>query len=130
MEYLKCNFSDKVNKNEGLNIDETKIGRSRNFRYLNSIDQDDRELIKDVTNRIKTSWVKQKGASRVLYDCRMPFALKDKFYRTVVRPALMYGSEYWVIQKQYTQKMGVAEMRMLRWMLNVIRKDQLRHKLI
>lgn len=74
---MNCNFSDKTCKNkEGVRMDLIKIGRSRSFWYLDSIIQDHRKLMEDVTNRIKVGWVKWRGASRVLCDCRIPLRLK------------------------------------------------------
>lgn len=56
---MNCNFSDKTSKNkEGVRMDLIKIGRSRSFWYLDSIIQDHRKLMEDVTNRIKVGWVK------------------------------------------------------------------------
>lgn len=36
----------------------------------------------------------------------MPIKLKGKFYKTVVRPAMFYGSEYW--DRCQTQKRGLG----------------------
>ncbi|XP_019257694.1 PREDICTED: uncharacterized protein LOC109235903 [Nicotiana attenuata] len=43
------------------------------------------------------------------------FAL-GKFYRAVVRPAMLHGAESWPVKKSHVQKVRVAEMTMLRWM--------------
>jgi len=45
---------------------------------------------------------------------KIPIRLKGKFYETVVRPAMMYGSKCWVGYKTMERKMSVVEMRMLR----------------
>ncbi len=37
-------------------------------------------------------------------------------YKTVVRPAMMYGAETWAVKKAQEKKLDVAEMRMLTWM--------------
>ena len=64
-------------------MDDIKVG-SRNFWYSGSIIQDNEKLIEDITTRINARWVKQKGASGVLCNRRIPLKLKDKFYRTVL----------------------------------------------
>ena len=45
--------------------------------------------------------------------------LKGKVYRTVVRPALLYGAVTWAT----TRGQEVNEMRMLRWMCGVTRRE-------
>ncbi|WAH45030.1 hypothetical protein NZD89_29235 (plasmid) [Alicyclobacillus fastidiosus] len=92
--------------------------------------QKDGEIHEDVTHRIKTGWLKWRNASRVLCDSKIPLKLKGKFYRTAIRPALLYDSKCWAVKYQHEQKTSVAEMRMLRWMCGHIRKDKIRNKVI
>lgn len=33
----------------------------------------------------------------------MPLRNKSKFYRTIVKPAIMYMSKYWAIKKQHNK---------------------------
>ena len=56
----------------------------------------------------------------------MPLSLKGKFYRTAVRPFLLYGTECWANKKQHTQKISIAEMRILRWICGKTRMDKVR----
>lgn len=46
----------------------------------------------------------------------------------VVRPVLLYGAVCWGTRKREDQAMAVTEMRMLRWMLSLIRKDRVRNE--
>ena len=55
---------------------------------------------------------------------------QGKVYRTVVRPALMYGAETWALKKAQENKLEVAEMRMLRWMCGVTKLDKIRNERI
>ena len=54
--------------------------------------------------------------------------IKGKVYRTVVRPALMYGAETWALKRAQEKKLEVAEMRMLRWMCGVTKLDKIRNE--
>ncbi|KAM1624497.1 hypothetical protein ACFX2K_022671 [Malus domestica] len=58
----------------------------------------------------------------------MPLKLKGKFYRTTIRSAMLYGIECWAVKHQHVHKMGVAEMRMLRWMCGHMRNDKIRNE--
>jgi hypothetical protein len=54
----------------------------------------------------------------------VPQRLKGKFYRTAIRPALLYGAECWPTKRRHVQQLGVAEMRMLRWFCGHTRRDR------
>jgi hypothetical protein len=57
----------------------------------------------------------------------VPLKLKSKFYRTAIRPAMLYGAECWPTKRRYVQQLSVAEMRMLRWICGHTRRDQVRN---
>ena len=59
----------------------------------------------------------------VVCDRKMPVKLKREMYRTVVRPALLYGAETCSVTKTQEQRLEVNEMRMLRWMCGVTKRD-------
>jgi hypothetical protein len=65
------------------------------FRYLGSMLQKDGDIDEDVRHRISAGWLKWCQASGVLCDKRVPQKLKGKFYRTAIRPAMLYGAECW-----------------------------------
>jgi hypothetical protein len=65
------------------------------FRYLGSMLQKNRDIDEDVSHRIKAGWLKWRQASDVLCDPKVSLKLKDKLYRIVIRPAMLYGAEYW-----------------------------------
>ncbi|XP_070015931.1 uncharacterized protein [Nicotiana sylvestris] len=66
----------------------------------------------------------------VLCDKNVPPRLKGKFYKVVVRSAMLYRAECRPVKKSHVQKMSVAEMRMLRWMCEHTRKDKIRNEVI
>jgi len=81
-------------------------------------------------HRIQAGWLKWRRASRVLCDKKVPLKLKGKFYRTAVRPALLYGTECWAVKSQHQNQVSVAEMRMLRWMSGKTGHDRIRNNTI
>ena len=54
--------------------------------------------------------------------------LKGKVYKTVVRPALLYGAETWATTRGQKARLEVNEMRMLRWMCGVTWRDNIRNE--
>ena len=84
------------------------------FKYLGSIIQEVCEVDGNVNNRIQAGWFKWRKTSGVICDRKVQDKVKGKFYRTAIRPAMLYGSECWAIKKQQEHKMDVAEMKMLR----------------
>jgi hypothetical protein len=61
--------------------------------YLGSMLQKNGDIDEDVSYRIKDGWLKWRQASGVLCDPRVPLKLKDKLYRTVIRPTILYRAE-------------------------------------
>ena len=72
-------------------------------------------------------WIKWRQASGILCDKRVPQKLKGKFYRTAIRPAMLYGAECWPTKIRHVQQLSVAEMRMLRWIYGHTRMDRVRN---
>ncbi|CAN6573782.1 unnamed protein product [Malus baccata var. baccata] len=97
---MECKFNANGGQNElGVRIGDQEIPKSDRFRYLGSILQKNGELDGDLNHRIQAGWMKCKSASGVLCDRRMPLKLKGKFYRTAIRPAMLYGTECWAGQR-------------------------------
>ena len=51
--------------------------------------------------------------------------LKSKLYKTVVTPAMVYGSEFWALRKQEEQRLHTTEMKMLTWSQGKTRKGKI-----
>jgi hypothetical protein len=57
----------------------------------------------------------------------VPLKLKGKFYRTAIRPTMLYGAECWPTKRRHVQQLSVTEMRMLRWICDHTRRDRVRN---
>ena len=125
-EYLGCN----EHQDAEIQLQGEPLKRVKTFTYLGSTLAEDGELDAEVTHRVQSGWKNWKRVSGVLCDRRMNMKIKGKVYRTVVRPALMYGAETWALKKAQEKKLEVAEMRMLRWMCGVTKLDKIRNERI
>ena len=56
--------------------------------------------------------------------------MKGKIHQAMVRPAMTYGLEAATLKRSKEKKMDVAEMKMLRWMVGVTRRDRIRNEYI
>jgi hypothetical protein len=70
------------------------------FHYLRSMLQKNGDVDEDVSHRNKVGWLMWRQVSSVLYGTRLPQNLKGKFYRTMIRPTMLYGGECWPTKRQ------------------------------
>jgi hypothetical protein len=82
------------------------------------------DIDEDLSHKIKAVWLKWRQVSGVLCDPRVPLKLKVKFYRTVIRPAMLYRAECWPTKRRHVQQLSVTEMCMLRWICSNTRRDR------
>ncbi|OIT39959.1 histone deacetylase 14 [Nicotiana attenuata] len=128
-EYLEYKFSVESREvGRDVRLGSQVIPKRDSFKYLGSMIQGDREINEDVTHRIGAGWMKWRLASGVLCDKKVPPILKGKFYRAVVRLAMLYGAECWPVKNSHIQRMKVAVMRMLRWMCGHTKIDKIRNE--
>ncbi|XP_070026013.1 uncharacterized protein [Nicotiana sylvestris] len=128
-EYLECKFStESRDVGEDVRLGSQVIPKRDSFKYLGLVIQGDGEIDEDVTHRIGAGWMKWRLASGVLCDKKVPPILKGKFYRAVVRPAMLYRAECWSVKNSHIQRLKVAKMRMLRWMCGHTRIDKIRNE--
>ena len=84
-----------------MTLDGQEIPMSSHFKCLSSIIQKDEEINSDVIHSIQAGRLKWRSATGVLCDRNILLWLKGKFYRTAIRPALLYGTEYWAIKRYH-----------------------------
>ena len=129
--YLRFNVDrDLDDGNSDVNIQGENLERVNTFKYLGATLAENGDLDAEMTHRIQSGWKNWKRISGILCDRRISLRVKGKVYKTVVRPAMMYGSETWAVKKAHEKKLDVAEMRMLRWMSGVTKMDRIRNERI
>ena len=104
------------NDNKTVKMEDTKVPRVKEFKYLGSTVQESGGCEREVKKRVQAGWNGLRKASGVICDWRLPARVKGKVYSLVVRPAMMYGLETVVVTKKQVKEMEVEEMKMLRWL--------------
>ena len=124
-EYLCINGG---NEDETVKMEDTKVSRVKEFKYLGSTVQESGSCEREVKKRVQAGWNGWKRVSGVICDKRLPARVKGKVYSSVVRPAMVYGLETVAVTKKQVQEMEVAEMKMLRFAMGVTRKDKIKNE--
>jgi hypothetical protein len=94
-EYMRCDFDNVIHEEGDMSLEGQVVPMKDTFRYLGSMLQKDEDVDADVCHRIKAGWMKWRQASDILCDKRVLQKLEDKFYRTAIRPVILYGAECW-----------------------------------
>ena len=76
-------------------IDGDELPTLTSFKYIGSLFTREGGSHTDVNNRIRIGWMKWKEVSGVICDRKKPVELKDKVFKTIIRPGMTYGSEWW-----------------------------------
>ena len=66
----------------------------------------------------------------MICDRRLSVCVKGKVYNTVVKPAMLYGLETVPLTKKQEAELVVAELKMLRFSLGVMRMDKIKNEFI
>ena len=124
-EYLCINGG---NDDETVKMEDAKVPRVKEFKYLGSTVQESGGCEREVKKRVQAGWNEWRRVSGVICDKRLPARVKGKVYSSVVRPAMLYGLETVAVTKKQVEEMEVAEMKMLRFAMGVTRKDKIRNE--
>ena len=111
-----------------ISVGGADLPKSEEFRYLGSLVTTDGNSASATTARVSAGWLKWRATTGVLCDKRIPERLKGKAYRTIIRPALLYGSETLAQSAKADRILNAAEMKMLRWPLGLTRLDKVRNE--
>ncbi|KAK3510913.1 hypothetical protein QTP70_025546 [Hemibagrus guttatus] len=106
-----------VNERDGsgtVRLQGEEVNKVQEFKNLESIVQSNGECGKEVKKRVQAGWNGWRKVSGVLCDRKISARIKGKVYRTVVRPAMLYGLETVSLRKRQESELDVAELKMLR----------------
>ncbi|KAK3547834.1 hypothetical protein QTP86_031973, partial [Hemibagrus guttatus] len=105
-----------VNEREGsgtVRLQGEEVKKVQEFKYLGSTVQSNGECGKEVKKRVQAGWNGWRKVSGVLCDQKISARIMGKVYRTVVRPAMLYGLETVSLRKRQESELEVAELKML-----------------
>ena len=118
------------NDKETVKMEDTKVPRVKEFKYLGSTVQESDNCEREIKKRVQAGWNGWRRISGVICDRRLPAKIKEKVYSSVVRPAMVYRLETVAVTKKQVEEMEVAEMKMLRFAMGVTRKDKIKNEYI
>lgn len=105
-----------------------QIKRTEEFKYLGSTVQTNGGSEKEVEKRVQAGWSAWKKITGILCDRRVPAKVKGKLFKTMVRPAMLYGMEAVAVTQRQEATLEVAEMKMLRYSLGKTLLDHVRNE--
>ena len=87
------------NDKETVKMEDTKVPRVKEFKYLGSTVQESGSCEREVKKRVQAGWNGWRKVSGVICDRRLPARVKGKVYSSVVRLAMVYGLETVAVTK-------------------------------
>ena len=97
-EYLCIGGGD---DDETVKMEDTKVPRVKEFKYLGSTVQESGSCEREVKRRVQAGWNGWRKVSGVICDRRLPARVKGKVYSSVVRPAMLYRLETVTVTKKH-----------------------------
>ena len=95
-EYLCINGG---NNEETVKMENTKVPRVQEFKYLGSTVQESDSCEREVKKRVQAEWNGWRKVSGIICDRRLPARVRGKVYSLVVRLAMVYELETVAIQR-------------------------------
>ena len=81
------------NDDETVKMEDAKVPRIKEFKYLGSTVQESGGCEREVKKRVQAGRNGWRRVSGVICDRKLPVRVKGKVYSSVVRPAMVYGLE-------------------------------------
>ena len=129
-EHMESRWKGEQEGMSRVRLQDVFLNKVKEYKYLGTHVEEGGELDREIEKKVQAGWCKWREASAVLCDKQMPLKLKDKYYTTAVRPVMTYSAECWAIKQSHEQKLHVAEMKMLRMMCGMTRRDRLKNEYV
>ena len=112
----------------GIVVNEQVIKEVGEFVYLGSKLTSDNLIENEIQNRISKFTKNVNCLYPLLKQKEIPSDVKVCIYTTVLRPVLLYGSETWTLTTKLKSKIQASEMRILRLIFGVTKRDRIRNE--
>ena len=103
------------------------LKETENFTYLGSCLSASNLIEDEINNRIAKFSKNLNCLYPLLKEKSIPKDVKVCIYKTILRPVLLYACETWTLTKRLQSKIQAAEMRILRLIYGVTRRDRKRN---
>ena len=129
LSYAKTEYMQVGRKPEegDITVNDHVLNKTNNFRYLGSKLTSTNIMEEEVNNRIANFSKNLITLYPLMKEKEIPRDVKVCIYTTVLRPVLLYGSETWTLTTILTSKIQATEMRVLRLIYGVTRRDRIRN---
>ena len=131
IEKTKVMVVGKENKDVKVEMDGMTLQQVKDFKYLGIHIQENGRQEAEVNERVTTA-VKTYHAlgNKFLRKREISRGTKMSVYRTIYCPILTYGCESWVMTNTMKSKIQAAEMKYLRRVKGITRRDRIRNELV
>ena len=110
-----------------LNVNGNGIDRVDCFEYLGSKISANTKVDEEVFNRISKYSQNTGALYPLLRNIHVPRRVKLLIYTSILKPILLYGSETWALTERLKNKLQAAEMRTLRLIYGITKRDRVRN---
>ena len=115
------------NDDETVKMEDTKVPRVKEFKYLGSTVQESGGCEREVKKRVQAGWNGWRKVLEVICNRRLPARVIGKVYSSVIRPAMVYGLETVAVTKKQVEEMEVRDEN-VEVAMGVTRKDKIRNE--
>ena len=112
-------------KDQTIYIQEIEVKTAKKFKYLRSLFDANGGANNDVNNRVNIAWSKWMETTGVMCDKNIPIQLKDKLYKTAIKPAMVYGAECWAVRRR--KRGNRTQLKCACWAIGKTRLDYVRN---
>jgi len=128
-EYMRVGRQQEDDTNT-ITVNGHELNQTTSFAYLGSKLTSNNLLEEEINNRIAKFTKNLCALYPLLKERKIPKDVKTCIYTIILRPVLLYGSETWTLTQKLKSKIQATEMRVLRLIYGVTKRDKIRNDTI